>query len=101
MYKNVVVPIEIDRAEEGRAMLDRVKGLSDVGGNVTLTYVVEDVPGFVSAELPDGLVEEAAHDAKATLSEMAEQAGVKADVEIRSGRPTMLSFNWQMIFMRT
>ncbi len=87
MYKNVIVPIDIDRAEEGRAMLGRVKGLSDVGGNVTLTYVVEDVPGFATAELPDGLVEKAAHNAKATLIEMAEDAGVKADVQIRSGRP--------------
>ena len=87
MFKNIIVPVEIDRAEEGRAMLAKVKDLLDEGGKVTITNVVEDVPGLITAELPDGLVEKAARNAKSTLVEMAKEAGVEADVQIRSGRP--------------
>ena len=87
MYKNIIVPVEIDRTEEGKAMLGKVKDLADQSGKVTIVNVVEDVPGFMTAELPDGLVEKAAHAAKASLMKLAEEAGISADVQIRGGRP--------------
>ena len=54
---------------------------------VTVVNVVEDVPGFLTAELPDGLVEKAAHDARSSLVDMVKTAGLDADVQIRGGRP--------------
>ncbi len=87
MFKNIVVPVEIDRSEEGKAMLGKVKNLADKGGKVTIVNVVEDVPGLMTAELPDGLVEKASHTARASLVEMAKEAGLTADVQIRGGRP--------------
>ena len=87
MFKNIIVPVEIDRIEEGKAMLGKVKDLADQGGKVTIVNVVEDVPGFMTAELPDGLVEKASHSARASLEEMAKETGISADVQIRGGRP--------------
>ena len=87
MYKNIIVPIDLDMAEKGKVMLDKVKELTDEGGKVTVMYVVEDVPGLITAELPDELVPKAAHSARSNLVDMVKAAGLTADVQIRSGRP--------------
>ena len=87
MYKNIIVPIDLDMAEKGKVMLDKVKELTDEGGKVTVMYVVEDVPGLITAELPDELVPKAAHSARSSLVDMVKAAGLTADVQIRSGRP--------------
>ncbi len=87
MYKNIIVPIDLDMAEKGKVMLDKVKELTDEGGKVTVMYVVEDVPGLITAELPDELVPMAAHSARSNLVDMVKAAGLTADVQIRSGRP--------------
>lgn len=87
MYKNIIVPIELENAEKGKVMLDKVKELADGGGKVTVVNVVADVPGIITAELPDGLVEKAAHNARSSLLDMVKAAGLTADVQIRSGPP--------------
>ena len=87
MYKNIVVPIDLENAEKGRACLDKAKELVDGDGKVTVVNVVEDVPGLITAELPEGLVVKAAHVARDGLLEMVKAAGLTADVEVRSGRP--------------
>ncbi len=86
MFKNIVVPIDLDNAERGKAMLGKVKALAGKDAMITVVNVVEDVPGLITAELPDGMVEKAAHDAKSSLMDMVKTAGLKANVEIRGGR---------------
>lgn len=87
MYKNIVVPIDIENTEKGGAILGKAKEFADQGGKVTVVNVVEDVPGLITAELPEGLVVEAAHKARRSLVDMVETAGLTAEVEVRSGRP--------------
>ena len=89
MYKKIVVPIDLDNAEQGKAMLGKVKELAggNGGSQVTVMNVVQDVPGLITAELPEGLVTKAAHSARDSLVEMVEAAGLEADVQVRSGRP--------------
>ena len=64
MYKHIVVPIDVDHAERGTGMLAEAKKLCGTAGKVTVVNVVEDVPGLLSAELPDELVTKAAHEAR-------------------------------------
>ena len=87
MYKNIIVPIELDKADKGKIMLDKVKDLTDESAKVTVVNVVEDVPGLITAEVPDELVAKATHDARESLLDMVKSAGLKADVQICSGRP--------------
>ena len=70
MFKNIIVPIDLDKAEKGEAMLGQAKQLADQGAKVTVMNVVEDVPGLITAELPDGLVAKAAHGARGKLVDM-------------------------------
>ena len=87
MFKNIVVPIDVDHEDRGAQMLEEAVRLKDDDGRVTLVNVVADVPGLISAELPEDLVQKAAHGAKEKLSKMADAAGLSADVQVRSGRP--------------
>ena len=87
MYKNIVVPIDLESAERGKAMLDEAKRLVDHGGKVTVVNVVPDVPGLITAELPEGLIQKAAQDARSKLLEMVKAAGLEAGVEVSSGSP--------------
>ncbi len=87
MFKNIVVPIDVDHEERGAQMLKQAARLKDDDGRVTVVNVVADVPGLISAELPEELVQKAAHSAREKLSEMAAAAGLSADVQVRSGRP--------------
>lgn len=87
MYESVIVPIDLDAAEKGAAILVKAKALADEGSKVTVVNVVEDVPGLLTAELPEGLVTKAAHQARNRLTDMVSGAGLEAKVEIRSGRP--------------
>jgi nucleotide-binding universal stress UspA family protein len=87
MYRNIIVPVDLDNADKSKAMIDAVKDVADKQSKVTLVNVVEDVPGLITAELPDGLAIKAAHEARGRLVEIAKEAGLDADVEIRSGRP--------------
>ena len=48
--------------------------------------VVEDIPGYVAVELPAGFMEQSIKSAHASLLELVESTGVKAEVEVRSGR---------------
>ena len=87
MFKTIVVPIDVDNPDPGKAMLNKVKAFASEGSKITLTNVIEDVPGLITEGLPDGLVAEVAHKARSILADMADEAQLKADVEIRSGRP--------------
>lgn len=87
MFKNIIVPIDTERAEASKAVLDKAKELSDKEAKVTVAYVVEDVPGLITAELPEGLIQKAAHTARNSLVQTVEAAGLAADVQVRSGRP--------------
>ena len=87
MYKNIIVPIDLDKAERGKVMLDKVKDFVDEGGKVTVVNVVEDMPGLITAELPEELIQKAALTGRSSLVDMVKAAGLTADVQIRSGRP--------------
>ena len=87
MYNNIIVPIDLDKAEKGKVMLDKVKEFVDEGGKVTVVNVVEDMPGLITAELPEELIQKAAITGRSSLVDMVKAAGLTADVQIRSGRP--------------
>lgn len=87
MYKNIIVPIDLDKTDNGEVMLRQVKKLADADGKVTVMNVVEDVPGLITADMPDDLAVKTAKNARTNLVHMVEGAGLQADVQIRAGRP--------------
>ncbi len=87
MYRKIMVPIDVAHPEKGKPAIDIAKRLVDKNGEIILFGVIEDVPTFISAQLPRGIIEEKRDDAANALQAMANAALVKARIEARSGNP--------------
>jgi nucleotide-binding universal stress UspA family protein len=85
MYKTILVPIDLGHPEQGSKMLGIARQIGGAESRVVALYVAADVPGFVAAELPKGLLNKNLAKSRADLGAMAEKAS--AETEIRSGHP--------------
>ena len=86
MFKTILVPVDLSYAEAGKAMINVAKMLGGEGARIILVTVVEDIPAFVVAGLPGGIIEESKERAQEALEEIAREADVQASVEVRSGQ---------------
>ena len=85
MYKRIVVAVDISHGELGQMLLDKAAQLLDDGGDVRLLYVLDEVPSYIAAELPQDLSERRNAEARVELKAMAQGASVPVQVEVRSG----------------
>ncbi len=87
MYKAILVAIDVTQAEKGKVAIDVARMLGEEGARIMLINVVENIPAYVAAEISGDINEKAREDAHGDLENMVKAAGVKADVEVRSGSP--------------
>lgn len=85
MYKTILVPIDLSDLDKGKATIDIAQRLGDEGCRIRLLYVVEDIPSYVAAELPTGLVDKSKANAQEQLGGVAAAAGKNIDVDVRAG----------------
>ena len=86
MYKSIVVPIDLAHGERAKPMIEAAKKLADKGSKLVLVNVVEDIPAYVAAELPGGVIEQSRKSAETKLKALGKEAGIHADVEVRNGQ---------------
>lgn len=87
MSRKIIVPIDLP--DEGKAA-KMIKAAHDLGGDdaqITIVHVVADVPTYVAAELPGGVLDKVEESAETELADMAKSMGVKADIEVHRGQP--------------
>lgn len=87
MYKSILLPIDLSEIERGRAMIDLAQRLADKDTRIRLVNVVVDIPAFVAAEVPSEIIKTTMTTARQTLQGLITAAGLKADAEVRSGKP--------------
>ncbi|KPF46715.1 universal stress protein [Rhizobium sp. AAP43] len=87
MYKKIIVPVDTGALDKGEKILKKAATLLDLGGEVVLVTVVEDIPGYLAIDVPVDLIENSIKDAKAKLVELKEKTGIAGRVEVRSGSP--------------
>ena len=87
MYKTIIVPIDISQVEAGKAMIDVAKAHSDDNTRIILLHVIEEMPKWVTVELPKDVIEASRKSTLEEINAIAEAASVQVDVEIRSGHP--------------
>lgn len=87
MYKHIIIPIDLGDAGKGTSMIAAANNLAGADTHITVLNVIEDIPGYVAMELPAGLAEKNKSQSLQTLTEIVEKAGLKAEVEVRSGHP--------------
>lgn len=56
MYKNILVPVALDHERDVAAALDIARTLAAEGATITALTVVEAVPAYVLAEIPDNAI---------------------------------------------
>ncbi len=86
MSDTIIVPIDLGHAERAGLMLETARKLGGDQAHLVLMNVVEDVPAYVAAQLPDGFIDMRKDEARAELGKIAEAAGVDAEIEVRSGQ---------------
>lgn len=93
MSRKILVPIDIGETDAGAASLDLAKGLAgDQASELVLLNVLEPLPGYVTAQLPQEVLDASRADAERRLEAIAKENGVpEARRILREGRP------WQEI----
>lgn len=87
MFKKIIVAVDLAQVEKGRKIITRAKALLDEGGQIVLVNVIEDVPGYLTVELPADIVEKNRQNAIDMLKAMGLEAGGDTRIEVRSGPP--------------
>lgn len=87
MYKSILLPIDLSEMERGRVMIDLARKLAGKDTRIRLLNIVVDIPAFVAAQVPDDIIKTAMSTARETLEGLIGAAGLKADAEVRSGKP--------------
>ncbi len=87
MYSKILVPIDLHESGKAKLMLDAARQLADDGASIVLVHIVEDVPTYVAAELPRGIMESSRDEAVARLEQLARDEGVTAEIDVRIGQP--------------
>ena len=85
MYKTILVPIDLSHPDQGSKSLGIARHIGGEGSRVVALYVNADVPGYVAAELPEGLLEKSLIESRAELEMLSGKAA--AETKIRSGHP--------------
>ena len=52
MHARIIVAVDLAHPDQARALLGRATQLLDAGGEIRLVHVLEEVPGYLAAELP-------------------------------------------------
>lgn len=87
MYKSILLPIDLSEMERGKMIIDVAQKLATKDTKIRLLNVVIDIPAYVAAEVPKEVIKTATRTAKETLDALVRAAGIKADAEVRSGKP--------------
>lgn len=89
--KTILVPIDIAQIEVADAALELAREMAEAhGARLVLLNVIEQVPGYVAAQLPKTFHDSALAEAKARLDDLAARHGLagSAEIVVRDGHPS-------------
>lgn len=87
MHATILVPVDVNQIEKADVMLATARKLGGDDAKIILTYIIEKVPTYVAARIPEvysDTIKQEAHDA---LSQLAKAAGGATEIDIRVGHP--------------
>jgi nucleotide-binding universal stress UspA family protein len=87
MYKKILVPVDLAQIDKGEKILKKAMELVDDGGSILLLNVAEDIPGYITIELPADFIEASVKQATELLAALNIKTGANAEVLIRVGSP--------------
>jgi len=87
MYNTIIVPVDMAHRDRAEIMLDIVRKLGTKDVKVILVNIVEDIPTYIAAELPKGMLAKSRQDAEAELEAVAKASGLNVQVKVEAGHP--------------
>lgn len=85
MFQKVLVPIALDHKNAYHQQMQVAKKLRDVGATIILLHVIEEIPGWILAQIPAGISDKAHTAARQSLQEIAEESGPDILTEVVVG----------------
>ena len=85
MYKDILVPIVFDHDPSDQQALAVAHNLAKAGGKVTLLHIVEELPGFITVQLPEEIYKDTIAEAKSKLQALAKTLPIPIDVMVETG----------------
>ena len=85
MYKSILIPVAFDHVGFGESAIAVARKLLTDDGQLTLLHVMDDVPGYITSYLPEGILEANRKDALAKLNDLAKKAGQNCSVAVIKG----------------
>lgn len=87
MYKKIMVPVEMGQLEKGEKILVKAMELLDTGGEIVLINIAENIPGYLTIDLPSDFISTSVKEAEERLNELATKLGLVPHVVVRVGSP--------------
>lgn len=89
MYKNILIPVDLAHKDTVGPMLAAAKALGDKDANVTLLYVMPEIPGYIATDLPADSTAVAKASIEAQLRNLATDNNAPKNTRVLtgSGRP--------------
>lgn len=87
MYDTILVPVDLADSGKAPAMIAAARKMANDGARIVLVHIVQDIPTFVAAELPGGVMEKTQNEARKTLEGMASEYGAGIEVDVGIGQP--------------
>lgn len=87
MYKKIMVPVEMGQLEKGEKILVKAMELLDTGGEIVLVNIAENIPGYLTIDLPSDFISTSVKEAEERLNELATKLGLVPHVVVRVGSP--------------
>lgn len=87
MYSSILVAVDVAQIDRAESILLKAASLVDPQGRITLINVIEEVPGYLTIEIPDDLMSTARADSELRLRSLRDRLGINAGIEIRNGSP--------------
>ncbi len=86
MHQRILIPVDPADTERASPMIAAARQIGGEDAHIILLSVVHDIPTYVAAELPGGVIDKARERMVATLKQICEREGVNAEVIVRSGQ---------------
>lgn len=85
MYKKLLVPVVLGHEPNISAALQAARALCDPGGEIILLHVIEEVPEFISSQIPRDVIDTSRAEIETAMKGIAASAGAGVTPVVISG----------------
>jgi nucleotide-binding universal stress UspA family protein len=85
MYKKILIPIAFDHKHSGKEAIEVAKLLQSGGAEIMLLHVIEQIPAYVSAQLPEGIMGDRKTDVVFQLRQIASDSDIVVKSHVVEG----------------